>query len=79
MIAALLALMAVVLPSAGAAGASTGAPVAPRIVVIGIPDLVWADVTATGTPALWRLVERGSAGALSVRAAVSRTCPTDGC
>lgn len=49
-----------------------------RVVVVGIPDLVWADITPAGTPALWGLVQRGSVGALSVRAAVSRTCPGDG-
>ncbi len=41
-----------------------------RVVVIGIPDLVWADITPTATPALWGLVERGSVGALSLLAAV---------
>lgn len=82
MLAAPCSLLAVAAPAAllallPAGAVAAGEPVG-RVVVIGIPDLVWADVTPTATPALWGLVGRGSVGALSVRAAVSRTCAADG-
>src|SRR5690348_11968096 len=57
------------------------APVTPataHVVVVGVPGLRWDDVDAQRTPALWRLMRAGSAGALSVRAAGPLTCPADG-
>jgi hypothetical protein len=48
------------------------------VVMVGIPGLRWEDVTATGTPNLWRLAEHGSIGSLSVRSALKPTCPVDG-
>ncbi|EXG81397.1 hypothetical protein [Cryptosporangium arvum] len=57
------------------------APVTPataHVVVVGVPGLRWDDVDAQRTPALWRLLRAGSAGALSVRAAGPLTCPADG-
>lgn len=71
-------------PSASAAGsaaagtAGTGGRGSGRVVLIGVPSLLWSDVTKTGTPALWRLTEHGSAAALSVRATTPTTCPVDG-
>jgi hypothetical protein len=48
------------------------------VVLIGIPGLRWSDISATGTPALWRLAEQGSVGSLSVHAVRSgATCPAD--
>src|ERR1700710_2093744 len=46
-------------PAVRAAG-STG-----PVVVVGIPDLRWQDVTASGTPALWELAGRSSIGAMT--------------
>ncbi|GIJ52358.1 hypothetical protein Val02_92440 [Virgisporangium aliadipatigenens] len=55
-------------------GASPVLAAAPRpavgnVVVVGIPGLRWADVSADRTPTLARLVESGSVGSLSTRAA----------
>ncbi len=59
------------------AAAPPGHP-AGAVVVVGVPGLRWDDVTATGTPTLWRLAGRGSVGSLSVRAGRRVTCPADG-
>ncbi|GAA2098273.1 hypothetical protein [Actinomadura alba] len=60
------------------AAPGTTKPGSGRVVIIGIPSLLWNDVSETGTPALWRLTGTGSAAALSVRATTSITCPVDG-
>jgi hypothetical protein len=81
LVAALLAgvLLAGVLLAAGLAAPAAAVPVARGpVVVVGVPGLRWDDVSPAATPALWRLAERGSVGALSVRAARPRTCPDDG-
>ncbi len=78
----LLATLAAVV--AGAAGLSVllapPAAAAPegRVVVVGVPGLLWSDVDREGTPALWGLVEDGSSAALSVRTTRRLTCPSDG-
>ena len=46
-------------PPRGRAGA---VPAARHVVLIGVPGLLWADVTAARMPALWRLARQGSAG-----------------
>ncbi|GAA0965997.1 hypothetical protein [Actinocorallia libanotica] len=51
---------------------------ASRVVVVGVPGLQWSDLSAEGTPALWRLTGDGAAAALSVRTTTTRTCPVDG-
>ena len=76
----LVALIAPVVPVAGAppsASASASAP-SGHVVIIGVPGLRWSDLDQTGTPALWALAARGSAGALSVRTTTAATCPVDG-
>jgi hypothetical protein len=40
----------------------------PRVVIVAVADLQWADVSPEATPALWRIAGRGSVGMLSVRA-----------
>lgn len=35
------------------------------VVVLGVPDLRWQDVTAASTPALWQLAARSSIGAMT--------------
>jgi hypothetical protein len=51
---------------------------AARVLVVGVPGLVWADLDQVRTPHLWGLAEDGAIGALSVRAARSTTCVLDG-
>ena len=72
-LAALILLFAPASASAASARAPTG-----QVVIIGVPGLRWNDLNQTGTPALWALAERGSAGALSVRTTTAATCPVDG-
>ncbi|NDU75583.1 hypothetical protein GWI34_23595 [Actinomadura sp. DSM 109109] len=77
------ALAAVLGPAA--AHASPAAPSSPatagvtgRVVIIGVPGLMWSDVTRENMPALWGLTSQGSAAGLSVRTTRVITCPTDG-
>lgn len=49
-----------------------------RVVVVGVPGLVWSDLDPGATPDLWDMAEQGSIGALSVRAARGTTCLLDG-
>lgn len=60
--------------TAGAAKAAPGG----RVVLVGVDGLMWTDVTARNTPALWRMTGQGAAGAMTVRATKPNTCPTDG-
>jgi hypothetical protein len=66
--------------TAGSAAAPRPASGAPprRVVLIGIAGLRWSDVSALGTPALWRLANRGSVGSLLVSGVTTVTCPADG-
>jgi hypothetical protein len=50
----------------------------PPLVVVGVPGLRWADVTAAGTPTLWQLASNGSIGNVSIRTVADRTCPAAG-
>jgi hypothetical protein len=72
-----LAVLGIAGPAA-AAGGSTSGWRADRVLVLGVPGLVWADLEPARTPALWALAEDGAIGALSVRAARSTTCVLDG-
>ena len=63
---------------AAAAEEDSNSPVADRVLVIGVPGLVWSDVDAQATPELWALAEESPIGALSARAARSTTCVLDG-
>ncbi len=75
----LLASLAVLLgliPAAGAAEDTSYA--ADRVVVLGVPGLVWSDVDPAVMPSTWALAQESSIGALSVRAARSTTCVLDG-
>ncbi|NEK60672.1 hypothetical protein GCU56_22710 [Geodermatophilus sabuli] len=73
----LLAVLAVLLTTGGPAGAAP-APTADRVLVVGVPGLVWSDVDPAGTPNLWALAEDAPISAVSVRAARSTTCLLDG-
>lgn len=70
-------------PGHAAAPVRTAAPVRDQaaehpVVFVGIPGLLWSDVSATKTPALWRLAGAGSDGNLVVHAVQALTCPADG-
>ncbi|HEY2577928.1 MAG TPA: hypothetical protein VGI74_16610 [Streptosporangiaceae bacterium] len=64
-------------PVAAAAPARVQAAGHP-VVFVGIPGLLWSDISATATPALWRLAGAGSDGNLVVHAVQALTCPADG-
>ncbi|MGY1683427.1 hypothetical protein [Geodermatophilus sp. SYSU D01176] len=78
----LLAVLTVLLVGAGTAGAAddatTGQATADRVVVVGVPGLVWDDVDPEATPSLWALAEGSPIGAVSVRAARATSCVLDG-
>jgi len=74
----LLSTVLALLGVAGPANAAVDGATAEQVVIVGIPGLVWADVSQNGTPALWSAAESGSIGALTVRAARSVTCVLDG-
>ena len=48
------------------------------MVLVGVPGLRWADVSARATPELWRLARQGSVGSLSVTGLGAPSCPADG-
>ena len=51
---------------------------ADRVVVLGIPGLLWGDVASGVAPDLTELAGAGALGNMTVRAARSRTCILDG-
>jgi hypothetical protein len=63
---------------AGAAAAAGGPDEPGPVIIVGLPGLRWTDLSATATPALWRLAGRGSAGSLVVSGVHTRACPADG-
>ena len=67
-----LAAMLVVagLSDARAATAKSSTPSARRVTIVLAPYLTWDDVTATSTPNLWRLAEKGAVGAINSRSRV---------
>jgi hypothetical protein len=75
--AVVVALLTTTAPGAGAADGGSDVA-AHRVVIVGVPGLVWADVDAELTPELWALADESPIGAVSVRAARSTTCLLDG-
>ncbi|PRY49090.1 hypothetical protein LY71_107173 [Geodermatophilus tzadiensis] len=75
---AVLALLVPGLPGAAAADDAAADWRADRVLVVGVPGLLWSDLEAGRTPALWDLAETSPMGAVSVRAARSTTCLLDG-
>jgi hypothetical protein len=63
---------------AGAAAPASGPGEPGPVIVVGLPGLRWTDLSATATPALWRLARQGSAGSLVVSGVHTRSCPADG-
>jgi len=47
-------------------------------VFVGIPGLLWTDISAAATPELWRVAQSGSVGNLVVHAVDALACPADG-
>jgi hypothetical protein len=76
------ALAAALLPLLGAPGPASAAPAAGsgirHVVIVGVSGLRWNQVTAVGTPELWRLAASGSAGSLVDYAQQPLSCPADG-
>ncbi len=60
------------------AGAPRAAAPPRHVILAGIGGLRWSDVSATATPALWRLASTGSVGSLVVGGIHPLTCPADG-
>lgn len=78
-LAVLLASVAVLLGLGAPAGAAEETSyAADRVVVLGVPGLVWSDVDPDVMPQTWTLAQESAIGALSVRAARSTTCVLDG-
>jgi hypothetical protein len=61
--------------SAGVTGAGSAA--SGPVVIVGLSGLRWTDLSATGTPALWRVAAAGSPGSLVDYAVLPHTCPAD--
>ena len=64
-------------PAPAAAPAASG-PAIRHVVIVGISGLRWNQVTAAGTPELWRLAGGGSVGSLVDYAQQPLSCPADG-
>ncbi|MBW8481755.1 hypothetical protein [Actinomadura parmotrematis] len=71
----LLAVAALVHPAPAAAERRS---LSGHTVIVGVPALMWSDVSPERTPALWKLAGAGGTAGLSVRATRPGTCPTDG-
>ncbi|MGI8626021.1 MAG: hypothetical protein ACR2J5_05540 [Geodermatophilaceae bacterium] len=65
------------MPHAGAAGEGS-AVLADRVVIVGIPGLLWGDVASGLAPELSAAAADAALGNMTVRAARSRTCILDG-
>ncbi|WP_068920506.1 hypothetical protein [Planobispora rosea] len=78
----LLAPVVLLLLSAGGTAAASATAPTGRVVVVGVPGLLWSDLDRTRTPNLWTLVESGGSASLSTRAAPPKgrgfTCPVEG-
>ncbi|WP_051275158.1 hypothetical protein [Cellulomonas sp. URHD0024] len=77
LITAAVGLMIVVV-GAGHASAETEPATPADLVLVGVGGLHWSDVDRTATPTLWRMIEQGSVGSISVHTANPITCPADG-
>ena len=65
-------------PASVAAPASVVDRSRPPVIVIGVPDLRWDQLSSARTPVLWQLAAGSALGALSVKAADRVSCPADG-
>ena len=76
--AALCAALGLVLLAARPSAALAGTRPVRHVVIVGISGLRWIFATPATTPALWRLAEGGSVGALVDYAQQPVACPDDG-
>ncbi len=61
----------------GVSSAVPPRPSARPVIVIGLAGLRWSDISASSTPAIWRLAESGSTGSLVTTTVHTITCPDD--
>src|SRR5262245_37929349 len=76
--AALCAALGSVLLAARPAAARADQRPVRHVVIVGISGLRWNFVSPSGTPALWRLADAGSAGSVVDYAQQPAACPGDG-
>ncbi|WP_444663444.1 hypothetical protein ACT17Q_15090 [Cellulomonas sp. CW35] len=64
----------------GAAPARADDPAAPvePVVLVGVGGLHWDDVERSGTPTLWRMVDEGAVGSISVHTSSAQMCRLGG-
>ena len=62
-------------PASAASKAATAVPA--HVVIVGLSGLRWTDVSASATPALWKVAKTGAAGSLVDYAVLPHTCPAD--
>ena len=78
---AVAAVLAAVLTGLGSGRAQAAAKprtaVSSHVVIVGLSGLRWTDVSASATPALWRMARAGSPGSLVAFAVNPHTCPAD--
>jgi len=58
-------------------GVSSRAVPGRPVIVVGIAGLRWTDISASTTPAIWRLASAGAAGTLAATTINPVTCPAD--
>jgi len=83
---ALTALLGAVLGTALVVGGASAAAAEPTdeiaaarpVVLVGVGGLHWDDVDRTGTPTLWRMVDEGSVGSISVHTSAAQMCRLGG-
>ena len=77
-VAALIAVTVAALVAGVIAPRAQAATAQPHVIVVGVPQLTWADVDATTTPSLFALARTSALGSLSVKAADPVSCSDDG-
>ena len=73
---ALAAVVMALLPVVPPAAAQESVTVQ-KMYIVGVPNLLWTDLDAQNTPALWNLLGDSAAASLAVRAYPAKTCPDD--
>lgn len=73
----MLLVIAVSLVPAVPPAAAEESPSGQRVYFVGIPNLLWTDLDAQNTPAMWDLLGHSAAASLAVRSYPAKTCPDD--
>ena len=73
----MLLVIAVALVPAVPPAAAEESPSGQRVYFVGIPNLLWTDLDAQNTPAMWDLLGHSAAASLAVRSYPAKTCPDD--